>query len=141
MKIAKKILIVMMAMAIALSLCKVSTLPAYAEKTSKKSAVMSKKLYNKIKGWYTEASSAGCDYKVTRTTFDQYDRESGERIGRWKIKKVKKTRGGYFISVKKGDFKRGYFYNGKDKGFEYYDGWNMNTDLYSGSASLSAGKW
>ena len=100
-------------------------------------------IYQKIKGWYYESSSGGYDVKVTKKYFTKYDRETGEVSSRWKIHKVKTKDNGYLFLVKYRDWEVAYFCE-KDKlgeGFAYLTGWDGDWIGYSGSESLSKGRW
>lgn len=115
------------------------------KKTTKAKFAVPEKIYNKIKGWYSESSSLGYDVKVTRDYFIKYDRSTGKISSRWKILKMNTTKKAYRFCVKFGDWKVVYVCekNKLGKGFDFYDGWeeDPNGIGYSGSASLSKGKW
>lgn len=115
------------------------------KKVSKAKYTVPEKIYNKIKGWYSESSSAGYDVKVTRDYFIKYDRTNGKVSSRWKIKKMNTTKNSYRFCVKYQNWEVAYVCNkGKlGEGFEFYDGWDEDPYGigYSGSASLSKGKW
>lgn len=100
-----------------------------------------KRLYKKIKGWWTESSSGGCDYKIGETRFKEYDRTTGNCLATWKVKGCKKTSEGYLIKVKYKNYKASYVYNEAQDVLEYHWDWNASGDNYSGSSSLSRGKW
>ena len=115
------------------------------KKVTKAKYVVPEKIYNKIKGWYSESSSAGYDVKVTRDYFIKYDRTTGKVSSSWKIQKMKATKNSYRFCVKYRNWEVAYVCNkGKlGEGFEFYDGWDEDPYGigYSGSASLSKGKW
>jgi len=115
------------------------------KKVSKAKYAVPEKIYNKIKGWYSESSSAGYDVKVTRDYFIKYDRTTGKVSSSWKIQKMKITKNCYRFCVKYRNWEVAYVCNkGKlGEGFEFYDGWDEDPYGigYSGSASLSKGKW
>lgn len=98
-------------------------------------------LYKEIKGYWTSASSAGNNYKVTKNSFKVYDRETGRCIGINKVKSVKKTERGYFIKLKRGSRRFGYLYNEEADMLESYSAWSPDPNTYSGSSSLMRGKW
>lgn len=115
------------------------------KKVTKAKYVVPEKIYNKIKGWYSESSSGGYDVKVTRDYFIKYDRTTGKVSSSWKIQKMKATKNSYRFCVKYRNWEVAYVCNkGKlGEGFEFYDGWDEDPYGigYSGSASLSKGKW
>lgn len=115
------------------------------KKVSKVKYSVPEKIYNKIKGWYSESSSAGYDVKVTRDYFIKYDRTTGKVSSSWKIQKMNSTKNSYRFCVKYRNWEVAYVCNkGKlGEGFEFYDGWDEDPYGigYSGSASLSKGKW
>ena len=115
------------------------------KKVSKAKYAVPEKIYNKIKGWYSESSSAGYDVKVTRDYFIKYDRTTGKVSSSWKIQKMNSTKNSYRFCVKYRNWEVAYVCNkGKlGEGFEFYDGWDEDPYGigYSGSASLSKGKW
>ena len=105
--------------------------------------VVPEKIYNRIKGWYSESSSGGYDVKVTRDYFIKYDRNTGKVSSRMKIHKMKTINNGYLFCVKQNGWEIGYFCE-KSKlgeGFDYLMGWDGDWLGYSGSSSLSKGKW
>lgn len=113
------------------------------KKVSKAKYAVPEKIYNKIKGWYSESSSAGYDVKVTRYYFIKYDRNTGKVSSRMKIHKMKTINNGYLFCVKQNGWEIGYFCE-KSKlgeGFDYLMGWDGDWIGYSGSSSLSKGKW
>ena len=113
------------------------------KKTTKVKYAVPEKIYNKIKGWYSESSSAGYDVKVTRDYFIKYDRNTGKVSSRMKIHKMKTINNGYLFCVKQNGWEIGYFCEKSklSEGFDYLMGWDGDWIGYSGSASLSKGKW
>ena len=111
--------------------------------TTKVKYAVPEKIYNKIKGWYSESSSAGYDVKVTRDYFIKYDRNTGKVSSRMKIHKMKTINNGYLFCVKQNGWEIGYFCEKSklSEGFDYLMGWDGDWIGYSGSASLSKGKW
>ena len=95
------------------------------KKVSKVKYSVPEKIYNKIKGWYSESSSAGYDVKVTRDYFIKYDRTTGKVSSSWKIQKMNSTKNSYRFCVKYRNWEVAYVCNkGKlGEGFEFYDGW------------------
>ena len=113
------------------------------KKTTKVKYAVPEKIYNKIKGWYSESSSAGYDVKVTRDYFIKYDRNTGKVSSPMKIHKMKTINNGYLFCVKQNGWEIGYFCEKSklSEGFDYLMGWDGDWIGYSGSASLSKGKW
>ena len=111
--------------------------------SSSAKSVIPEKIYNKIKGWYAENSSGGYNVKVTRDYFIKYDRETGKISSRWKIHKMKTKDNGYLFCVKYREMESSYFCE-KSKlgeGFDHLYSWDGDWIGYSGSSSLSKGKW
>lgn len=109
----------------------------------KKDFRLSKKVYRKLKGWWTDVSSGGYDRKITRKAIKVYSRTTGECIDNIKICGCKKVKGGYLIKIKNNrGIKSCYKYNKKADMMEnYYMGWKADETYYSGSSSLFRGKW
>lgn len=110
-------------------------------KISKTNAQLPNALYKKIKGWWTENSSGGYNYKIVKTGFKRYDRKTGKCLAVWKISGCEKTSEGYLIKVKYQNYKCSYVYDEPQDSLEYHWDWNASGDNYSGSSSLSRGKW
>lgn len=110
-------------------------------KINKANAQLPNALYKKIKGWWTENSSGGYDYKIVKTGFKRYNRTTGKCLATWKVKGCKKTSEGYLIKVKYKNYKASYVYNEAQDVLEYHWDWNTSGDNYSGSSSLSREKW
>lgn len=114
-----------------------------------KSATLNKKVYKRVKGWWTTNSSGGYDIKISKTKMKYYKKNGKKVVMTAKIKGCKKVKGGYLIQVKVGKkLKWSYFmYNKKYKVdssediLEYHDGWKKKGNNYSGSSSLMKGKW
>lgn len=111
--------------------------------TKKKPTKLKGKVYKWVKNkWWTENSSGGFDVKFTRTKVNHYNRENGELYYTAKIKGYQKIKGGYVIKVKNGQYKYCYaIYENQKNALEFYTGWKVDVDQYSGSSSLSRGKW
>ena len=110
-------------------------------KINKANAQLPNALYKKIKGWWTENSSGGYNYKIVKTGFKRYDRKTGKCLAVWKISGCEKTSEGYLIKVKYQNYKCSYVYDEPQDSLEYHWDWNASGDNYSGSSSLSRGKW
>ena len=81
--------------------------------------------------------------KVTRDYFIKYDRNTGKVSSPMKIHKMKTINNGYLFCVKQNGWEIGYFCEKSklSEGFDYLMGWDGDWIGYSGSASLSKGKW
>lgn len=114
------------------------------EAATKKQFKLSDKQYKKVKGWWSSNSSGGWDIKFTRSKVKYYDRTTGDLAWTAAIKGCKKKDGiyVYYIKSEKGcyEFRTTKFDSGV---LEYYGSWDDEhyVDYYSGSASLSCGKW
>ena len=113
------------------------------KKVSKAKYAVPEKIYNKIKGWYAENSSGGYNIKVEREYFIKYYRATDKVSSRWKIHTMKTKDNGYLFCVKYRDWEVGYFCekNKLGEGFDHLMGWDGDWIGYSGSSSLSKGKW
>ena len=115
--------------------------------TNVQAAKLPKKLYKLVKGkWYTQASSGGYNIKFTKTRVKYYDRQTNKVVYSGKIKKVKKIKSGYYKGRYRIVFKNANgtssFINSDKKAteFYYFDG-ASGYNGYSGSASITRGKW
>ena len=114
-----------------------------AQLLAKKKYKLSKTIYKKIGGWWTDASSGGYDRKITRSKFKIYSRATGKSVGTMKICGSKTVKGGYLIRLKNSNgAKLCYRYNKKADVMEnFYNGWKADPNYYSGSSSMFRGKW
>lgn len=114
------------------------------EAATKKQFQLSDAQYKKVKGWWTCNSSGGWDVKFTRSKVKYYDRENGKLAWTATIKKCKK-RGSiyiYYVKSERGCYE--FRTNETDSNvLDYYGTWDEKNyaDYYSGSSSLSRGKW
>jgi transglutaminase/protease-like cytokinesis protein 3 len=114
---------------------------------------LSDKQYKAVKGWWTQASSGGCDVKFTRTKVKYYSREDGKVVRTYTIKKCKKINGvySYYLKGSNGTSEIKFqlrlseeYKNGESNyGLEFYGTWDESqlSNTYSGSSSMSKGKW
>ena len=137
-KLLKKIFITLFA------ICIMATLNMHSVHATSK---IPKKFYKLLKGkWYTQNSSGGYNIKFSRTRIKYYSRRTGKQKYSYKIKKVKKIRSGYYKGRYRLVFKTPHgvasFINSdkKAKYFDYY-GCEKGYKHYSGSSSISRGKW
>lgn len=115
-----------------------------AASSSSKSNFLCKEVYNRVKrSWWTENSSGGDDIKFTRKQVIYYNRDNGKVKWKASIMGCKKLKSGYLVNVKNGKYKYSYFLykNNFYDTIEFYSSWKRNPNKYSGSASLSKGKW
>jgi hypothetical protein len=100
--------------------------------------------YKIVKGWWSYNSSGGWDVKFTRTKVKYYDRETGKASWTATIKNCKKKNDIYIYYVKSKYGESEYRTTTKYKDvLEDYDSWDDSniSEYYSGSSSLSRGKW
>lgn len=111
--------------------------------TKKKAKKLKGKVCTWVKDkWWTENSSGGYDVKFTRTKVKYYNREDGEIHHIAKINGYQKIEGGFAIKVKFEQYKYCYaIYENQKDTLEYFIGWKVDGNQYSGSSSLSEGKW
>ncbi len=111
--------------------------------TKKKLTELKGKVYKWVKNkWWTASSSGGYDVKFSKTKVKYYNREDGKIHHIAKINSYKKINGGYVIKVKNGQYKYCYtIYENQKDALEFYNGWKVDVDQYSGSSSLNKGKW
>lgn len=114
------------------------------EAATKKQFKLSEKQYKKVKGWWSDNSSGGWDVKFTHSKVKYYDRVTGKLAWTATIKKCKKKGNVYvyYIKSEKGCYE--YRTTTYDLNvLEYYESWDDENygDYYSGSSSLSRGKW
>lgn len=114
-----------------------------AQLLAKKKYKLSKKLYKKLGGWWTDVSSGGYDRKITRKKVKIFSRTTGKCIGTMKICGCKKVKGRYILKLKNSSgTKLCYRYDKKADVLEnYYNGWKADPNYYSGSSSMFRGKW
>lgn len=134
---------------VCLLFCLVLTVMIVETPAQAKSATLNKKVYKRVKGWWTTNSSGGYFVKISKTKMKYYKKDGKKVVMTAKIKGCKKVKGGYLIQVKVGKWgKWSYFmYNKKYKDadsediLEFHGGWKKKGNNYSGSSSLMKGKW
>ena len=105
---------------------------------------LNQKVYDKVGNtWWTNNSSAGWDIKFKRSKMVFYSRDNHKVDWTARICKCKTLRKGYLICVKYKKHKYSYFISNKKNTKEmwHYSGWKKDPMKYSGSSSLSKGKW
>ena len=117
--------------------------PIFIDEEAYAAYKLNQKAYSKIKGkWYTQASSGGYDVKFSRTKIKYYDRSTGKIDHTGKICGCKTSKKGYLIKIKYKGNKYSYYLPKKSaKGLDFYGDWKRDGYVYSGSSSLSLGKW
>ncbi len=97
--------------------------------------------YNAVKGWWSHNSSGGYDVKFTKDgKVKYYQRYTNTVANTFVVVKVKKVKGNYLYCLydNNSGSKISYY---KQAGYmEFYGGWTVGKD-YSGSSSLSVGRW
>ncbi len=97
--------------------------------------------YKAVKGWWSHNSSGGYNVKFTKEgKVKFYDRYTNKVVDTFVVVKVKKVNGRYLYCLYNNN--RGVkisYYKG-DGYMEFYGSWTINKN-YSGSSSLSPGKW
>ncbi len=133
------------------SLC-IGCTAGYAGTTAGAADRLNKGVYSLVQGkWYTENTSAGYDVRFTRSEARYYDRKTGklsytvEIAGSQNIKKGYYQKG-YLIKLKRRykrkTYKYSYYIRKKRPNIMwFYSGWKADGNRYSGSASLTVGKW